>query len=45
MRPSVDYRSPGSAGCQPAVLSSLPSTIFVGKLPALPKAKKRVIEN
>jgi len=24
---------PGSAGCQPAMLGSLPSMIFVGKLP------------
>jgi hypothetical protein len=39
-----------SAGCQPAVLGSLPSTIFVGKLPtnagklpALPEPKKRAI--
>jgi hypothetical protein len=48
----------GSAGnasparTQPAVLGSLPSTIFVGKLPtnagklpALPDPKKRAIEN
>ena len=41
----------GSAGCQPAVLGSLPSTIFVGKLPtnagklpALPEPKQRAIE-
>jgi len=27
---------PGSAGCQPAMVGSLPSMIFVGKLPALP---------
>jgi hypothetical protein len=27
---------PGSAGCQSAMLGSLPSMIFVGKLPALP---------
>jgi hypothetical protein len=27
---------PGSAGCRPAMLGSLPSMIFVGKLPALP---------
>ena len=44
-------RNLGSAGCQPAVLGSLPSTIFVrklptnaGKLPALPESKKRAIE-
>ena len=30
---SVEYNILGSAGCQPAVLGSLPSTIFVGKLP------------
>ena len=33
---TCEMHFPGSAGCQPAMLGSLPSMIFVGKLPALP---------
>jgi hypothetical protein len=36
MTPRVKCIVPGSAGCQPAMLGSLPSMIFFGKLPALP---------
>ncbi len=36
MTPGVRCSSLGSAGCPPAMLGSLPSMIFVGKLPALP---------
>jgi hypothetical protein len=33
MTPAAKCIIPGSAGCQPAMLGSLPSIIFVGKLP------------
>jgi hypothetical protein len=36
MTPGAKCIIPGSTGCQPAMLGSLPSMISVGKLPALP---------
>jgi hypothetical protein len=36
MTPAAKCIIPGSAGCQPAMLGSLPSIIFVNKLPTNP---------